>query len=954
MEKHQPANNLLLLCLRKYLLLLAILAATVTYIAGLNPPGGVWLETSDGHLTGNQVLVVTYHARYNAFSYSNATAFMASAVVILLLLLAVKDKHTTTKDGNNDTVFVALRVVLALDMLALLVAYATGASRDTATTAVASALASPILLYVITHMVMDSPLSSCLYRMVMCKEKPIIREEDSACRSCTTNVQCSPCVALKRRRKVLMLLAIFATTITYTAGLNPPGGFWPETQEGHRAGDPAMEERHWRRFIVFFVFNTSALVASLGVIMLLLTKQFSEKWLKNEQAEYPQYLCIAVALLGLAGAYAAGTCRKTDSTTYVVFIYLCTLGLLCFAWDKLQRDGEKDNPKTTHKQTNENAEDDDGLRTARSLVLLLATLAATVTYQAGLNPPGGFWPDDRDGHKGGDPILLAKHATRYRVFFYCNSTALAASLVVIFMIQKNCLSKKNCASKTNNNLSLRALEAVMILDLIGLIGAYAAGCCRDVSTSIYVIAVAGAVLVYVVFHLVFFTRHIKNLHEKTPTVESKRKLLLMLAILAATLTYQAGLTPPGGFWLEDDEDLGNRAGDPVLLSNYPRRYMAFFYLNATSFMASVALTVLLVNPNLYRAAINCHSLHVCAVAGLFSLMGAYTAGSSRNVRTSIYMIALVGLVFTFITLVLTIFLYLPKLKDLEIWKRILCGCKSKQAGNGNTGTQDIEAGENVMGAKETSLPQSNETGGTVSSSGNHGAAEEERRNPCGCAPKDDSNGRDKEVKPPIDTNGTEADIDDATRRLDAADGTSKGASLPGPNEGGGARSSSGNKGSDDTIEPHTERRYLVLLAILAASVTYQAGLVPPGGFWPDNKDGHAAGNPVLHDSNHHRYYIFFYCNSTSFATSIAVIALLILELIHMENKDDGQRTLLIHVAHYMMLLDLVGLLGAYASGSSREWETSGYIVAVVAVVLFYIAIYITLPSRKKIFRFAAC
>ncbi|KAF8673333.1 hypothetical protein HU200_048892 [Digitaria exilis] len=921
MEKHQPANNLLLLCLRKYLLLLAILAATVTYIAGLNPPGGVWLETTDGHLTGNQVLVVTYHARYNAFSYSNATAFMASAVVILLLLLAVKDKHTTTKDGNNDTVFVALRVVLALDMLALLVAYAAGASRDTTTTAVASALASPILLYVITHAVMDSPLSFCLYRMVMCKEKPIIREEDSACRSCTTDVQCSPCVALKRRRKVLMLLAIFATTITYTAGLNPPGGFWPETQERHRAGDPAMEERHWRRFIVFFVFNTSAFVASLGVIMLLLTNQFSEKWLKNEQAEYPQYLCIAVALLGLAGAYAAGTCRKTDSTTYVVFIYLCTLGLLCFAWDRLQRDGEKDNPKTTPKQTNENAEDDDGLRTARSLVLLLATLAATVTYQAGLNPPGGLWPDDRDGHKGGDPILLAKHATRYRVFFYCNSTALAASLVVIFMIQKNCLSKKNCPSKTDNKLNLRALEAVMILDLIGLIGAYAAGCCRDVSTSIYVIAVAGAVLVYVVFHLVFFTRHIKNLHEKTPTGESTRKLLLMLAILAATLTYQAGLTPPGGFWLEDDEDLGNRAGDPVLLSNYPRRYTAFFYLNATSFMASVALTVLLVNPNLYRAAINCHSLCVCAVAGLFSLMGAYTAGSSRHVRTSIYMIAL-------------------------------------QAGNGNTGTQDMEAGDKVMGAREASPSQSNEAGGTVSSSGNHGAAEEEENGNKGCNDiephkEDGVNGRDNEVKPPIATNGTEADVDDGTRRLEAADGTSKGASLPGPNEGGGNHVAAEedkevDKGCDDIIEPHTERRYLVLLAILAASVTYQAGLVPPGGFWPDNKDGHAAGNPVLHDSNHRRYYIFFYCNTTSFATSIAVIALLILELIHlaMKIKDDGQRTFMIHAAHYMMLVDLVGLLGAYASGSSREWETSGYIVAVVALVLFYIGLYITLPSKQ--------
>ncbi|OEL16098.1 hypothetical protein BAE44_0022882, partial [Dichanthelium oligosanthes] len=143
-------------------------------------------------------------------------------------------------------------------------------------------------------------------------------------------------------------------------------------------------------------------------------------------------------------------------------------------------------------------------------------------------------------------------------------------------------------------------------------------------------------------------------------------LLLMLAILAATLTYQAGLTPPGGFWLGDDE-LGHIAGDPVLLSSYPRRYTAFFYHNATSFMASVALTILLVNPNLYRAAIRCQALCVCMVAGLFGLMGGYAAGSSRHVRTSIYMIALVAVVFTFVILLLVMFLLNHKWIDKWTW-----------------------------------------------------------------------------------------------------------------------------------------------------------------------------------------------------------------------------------------------------------------------------------------------
>uniref|UniRef100_A0A453PXM8 PGG domain-containing protein n=1 Tax=Aegilops tauschii subsp. strangulata TaxID=200361 RepID=A0A453PXM8_AEGTS len=271
---------------------------------------------------------------------------------------------------------------------------------------------------------------------------------------------------------------------------------------------------------------------------------------------------------------------------------------------------------------------------ARSLVLLLATLAAAITYTAGLKPPGGLWQDNTEGNMAGDPILLTTNASRYKAFFYCNSVAFVASLVAIVLVQMEILVKHH------------VLEAAMILDLFGLIGAYAAGSCRDANNSIYVMALAGLVLVYVVIHVIFFTLDHEDKHhgdQANQLLEKRRKRLLLFAILAATITYQAGLTPPGGFLLQDDK-LGHQAGDPVLLYNFPRRYKAFFYCNSVSFMLSISLILLLVNPNLYRPAIRSNALSVCTAVGLFCLMVAYAAGSTQHLKTSIYIFVLVGAV----------------------------------------------------------------------------------------------------------------------------------------------------------------------------------------------------------------------------------------------------------------------------------------------------------------------
>jgi hypothetical protein len=73
-------------------------------------------------------------------------------------------------------------------------------------------------------------------------------------------------------------------------------------------------------------------------------------------------------------------------------------------------------------------------------LLLLGILAATVTYQAGLNPPGCFWEDSVDGHIAGDPILETIYLRRYKAFFYCNATAFVASLVIITLLQSQLIT----------------------------------------------------------------------------------------------------------------------------------------------------------------------------------------------------------------------------------------------------------------------------------------------------------------------------------------------------------------------------------------------------------------------------------------------------------------------------------------------------------------------------------
>lgn len=295
----KPSSSSMEYQLRQYLLLLASLVATVTYGAGLNLPGGAWQVNDGQHHAGDSILQDAHRHRYLIFYYCNATAFAASLVVSLLLLVL---------DGKNTGWWEALlRVVMVLDLLGLMGAYAAGSCRDKFTTIYSALLVCAVFAYVVA--------AFCWYLGVLALPRKKHRDDHNTAKNNDTSATNVHGYDREELDEVLMLLATFAVTITYVAGLNPPGGFWGDTKDGHQMSDPVLQENYSRRYWAFYVCNTTAFVASLLIIILVVDKKLTDKLSVRFVALYGLTI---TALLGLMGAYAAGSCREVHESTYVI------------------------------------------------------------------------------------------------------------------------------------------------------------------------------------------------------------------------------------------------------------------------------------------------------------------------------------------------------------------------------------------------------------------------------------------------------------------------------------------------------------------------------------------------------------------------------------------------------------------------------------------------------------
>uniref|UniRef100_A0ACD5TAS2 Uncharacterized protein n=1 Tax=Avena sativa TaxID=4498 RepID=A0ACD5TAS2_AVESA len=841
---------------RVYLLLLTTLVVSATYVAGLNPPGGMYIDDVDGHRVGDPVLASTHYGRYAVFFYCNAAAFLSSLLVVMILL--------DQRIAGRRVGFAVLRSVMLVDLLAFMGAFAAGSFRDMITSIYVPVAFMALLAYVAIHL-----------RLMADGDGGTEASSDGS----------SSDLNLKARRTLPLLLATFATPLTYAAGMVPPGGAWLEnfSTRGQSAGDPVLAVTDPRRYRAFSYCNATCFVSSLAIITLLVSKRKLSGRIARSSA---LQVCVLVDLLGLMGAYAAGSCRAVRLNVYSLCLagaVLLYIGLFCMDTPKkwltqacrllLRVEQESQNLEEHHVVPDHTIRDPN-----TGILLLLGTLTAAVTYQAGLNPPGGVWRegggnDDR-GLMPGHPGLLAIQPQRYNAFFYSNTTAFVASLAMIVIVQIN---KQFFLGSVVVRRRL-LLQVAIILSQFGLMGAYASGSSRDISTTIYVSALAAANavafmtlglgshklmpwvegMVYNILNKLRILDHdddddgqFKGEEEEEDSViqlhlerklERKRNSLLQLAILAAAATYQTGLTSTGEFWEVGFvyNSSSRHITDTILLGHDRSRYLVFFYCNAAEFMVSVTVILHLANRRLHRQSIRSNVLQACVMVGFLGLRTAYALGSSRKVSTSIYVIGLVVAVFTYLALQILPPLFARcvagrptvSLPWLPIWLRLLF----------------------------------------------------------------------QPLRP-----------DHQKRKADSSDKSGR----------------QQQQHIQEHTNKYTKRTYLLLLGILTTNMTYQAGLTPPGSTWTEYRHGNRPGDPILASTDAVRYQAFYFCNTTSFMASVILIVL----LLHRTLTPHGTPLRAMQAA---MALDLAGLLGAYVVGTYWMWKQAlAYVTVLLAALLVY-------------------
>uniref|UniRef100_A0A5B7B2I0 PGG domain-containing protein n=1 Tax=Davidia involucrata TaxID=16924 RepID=A0A5B7B2I0_DAVIN len=70
----------------------------------------------------------------------------------------------------------------------------------------------------------------------------------------------------------------------------------------------------------------------------------------------------------------------------------------------------------------------------RDAIMVVASLIATMAFQAGVNPPGGVWQDDSPVHRAGEAVMAYNYPDSYPYFLRANTIGFVASLSTILLL----------------------------------------------------------------------------------------------------------------------------------------------------------------------------------------------------------------------------------------------------------------------------------------------------------------------------------------------------------------------------------------------------------------------------------------------------------------------------------------------------------------------------------------
>ncbi|KAG2605922.1 uncharacterized protein LOC120670146 isoform X1 [Panicum virgatum] len=916
--------------LRKYLVLLGTLAVSVTYNAGLTPPGGFWTQKKDGHDAGDPILRARFFPRHEVFFYCNATAFAASLVLIILLL----SKHVT----RQKLWLRSMQFTMILDLFSLMGAYAAGSCRAVKSSIFIWVLVLAVFVYIVIHiLIYIRAVPKWLKNRVQSALRKILRRwgvhEDQRSIPQIKDVE--------EARKFMLMLVTFSATITYQAGLSPPGGFWAENEENQNPATSMLRSKNLARYNFFVSCNSTSFVASLVTIILLLSPELSRHGIRSRAVN----VCVVADLLGLMGAYAAGSCRTVVQSFCVVFIAILVwifIALLAGSFvikpvadclrnikvSCMYRVGRvfsleygrnrstntmEDNSVSSHQQTAvhvvDSAEQVSALEPEHQSAYhqqvpnvkegeppgeLQSTgeHEQTATTEEVVSGTGHTLANDQQSENADiqynqegqsayhqSVTKVASSKTENLQFadmekqFSCVDDLKTSNIVGMSNPDHKSLDTQKIANMMGQSSSTDVQEpTVMPVEEISehiTLSRDHNGATNNLTVEkessdvplkineIEIVRINGDIRPNENGYTDNFEGAPRQADSKENArgnltdkhLKKSRTYLLLLAILAVSLTYQSGLNPPGGFWSKRENnnlaggfitrDTHHRPyhlpGDPILEDNNHQRYIAFFYLNAIAFVASVVMIIMLLNRRMSDKVIKRYALQTAMIVDLLSLTGSYLTGSCRKMKNSIYILLLLCLVFAYVLIHVLIAIHVIP----EGWKQLVS----------------------------------------------------EKLEHLSC----------KHLWPRTE---------------------------PGHNQGG--------EGNEKNWE--RRRKLLLMLAVLSATITYQAGMSPPGGVWSDDKGvSGKPGYPILQDNNLKRYDVFYYSNSVSFVSSVAITILLV-------NRKSCEHGIKYYALRVCSVVGLVGLLIAYASGSCRKAKQSIYLIIIAVAVLISIVIQVFLLS----------